>query len=722
MISILYVDDETSFLHLVKGFLEMKGVFTVDTAISAKSALEMAQSHPYEVIVSDYEMPGMNGIELLKNLRQTGNEIPFILFTGRGREDVVIQALNEGADYYLQKDGDPVPLFAELSHKIMHAVEKKQAKIALKHSEEQAQVLIDHIQDGAFLAQDGILLLSNEVQATMLGYQKNEVMGMPISELIAPEDQERVIKRHFDRLAGEILPETYEFNLLHKDRTTRIPVRMSVGIGTYQDRPAVIGTLHNVAKEREQESALEKNEAKYRAIYNNASIGLFTSSLDGRFLGANPYAVKYLGYDSEEDFINSITDIGSRYVDTRDRDKVLQMLTSQGYINNFETRFYRKDGRIIWGLISAKIARKEDGTVVVEGICQDITARKEAEIALQESEKRLKWVYDSGLLGVMFWNLDGQITDANDTFLNMLGYSQEDLKEGRINGFNLTPPEYASVDKSAIEELLETGIHKKPYEKEYIRKDGTRIPVFLAGTMLDEKRTHGVGFVLDITERKKVEDLLYKANKMLTLMTDITRHDLNNQLALIYGNLELAELHTESPSLHEFLQKIRFAADTMKEQITFTKVFQDVGSQMPQWQKLVDVLPYSMIPPYVTIHITTPNIELFADPMLEKVFFNLLDNSLRHGTHVRTITVSSIESENALTILWEDDGIGISLDKKEKIFIRGFGENTGLGLFLVREILAQTSITIHETGEPGKGARFEIMVPWGGYRIFPGSK
>jgi PAS domain S-box-containing protein len=322
----------------------------------------------------------------------------------------------------------------------------------------------------------------------------------------------------------------------------------------------------------------------------------------------------------------------------------------------------------------------------------------------------------------MFWNLDGQITDANDTFLNMLGYSQEDLKEGRINGFNLTPPEYASVDKSAIEELLETGIHKKPYEKEYIRKDGTRIPVFLAGTMLDEKRTHGVGFVLDITERKKVEDLLYKANKMLTLMTDITRHDLNNQLALIYGNLELAELHTESPSLHEFLQKIRFAADTMKEQITFTKVFQDVGSQMPQWQKLVDVLPYSMIPPHVTIHNTTPNIELFADPMLEKVFFNLLDNSLRHGTHVRTITVSSIKSENALTILWEDDGIGISLDKKEKIFIRGFGENTGLGLFLVREILAQTSITIHETGEPGKGARFEIMVPWGGYRIFPGSK
>jgi signal transduction histidine kinase len=205
------------------------------------------------------------------------------------------------------------------------------------------------------------------------------------------------------------------------------------------------------------------------------------------------------------------------------------------------------------------------------------------------------------------------------------------------------------------------------------------------------------------------------------MMTDITRHDLNNQLALIYGNLELAELRTDDSSLHELFQNIKSATDAMKEHIAFTSVYQEIGSQMPAWQKPDEVLPYSSVSPDVTLHHTIHDIEIYADPMLDKVFFNLLDNSLRHGSHVQTIRVSATESEKSLIILWEDDGIGIPWDKKEKIFVRGFGENTGLGLFLVREILAETGIAIHETGEPGKGARFEILVPSGAYRVIPKS-
>jgi len=102
--------------------------------------------------------------------------------------------------------------------------------------------------------------------------------------------------------------------------------------------------------------------------------------------------------------------------------------------------------------------------------------------------------------------------------------------------------------------------------------------------------------------------------------------------------------------------------------------------------------------------------------MLPKVFFNLLDNSVKHGEHVTRIRVSQEQRQNGMVITWEDDGTGIPTGEKERIFERGIGKNTGLGLFVIREILVVTGITIRETGEPGKGARFEMLVPAGAYR------
>ena len=718
MVPILYVDDEELFLELGKGFLELKGAFAVDTVTSAQSALNLIQSNTYEAVISDYQMPGMNGIELLKELRHADNDIPFILFTGKGREEVVIQALNEGADYYLQKGGDPESLFAELSHKLKLSIGKRKAEAALIQSEEQSRILLEHIQDGAFLSQDGILLLCNETLAGMMGYSKEEIIGRAIVDLIAPEDRQNVLERHIHRLSGKTLPESYEFNLLHKDGSTRIPVNIFVGTGSYQGHPAVIGTLHNMTRERERESALQKSEKKYREIFNNAPIGLFSSTLEGRFIRANPSAVKNLGYESEEEFIHSITDIGmQRYVDPLERDEIARKLREEGSINNYETRFYRKDGSIIWGSFSARIVEDDDGKPVIDGICQDISARKEIEIALRTSEKRLQWVYESGILGVIFYTMDGRITDANDTFLAMLGYSRDDLIAGRINGFDITPPEYATLDAAAVKELLETGCHKRPYEKEYLRKDGTRIPVVLAGSLLDDEKRSGVGFVLDITDRKEIEDTLRRVNHQLTMMSEITRHDLMNQLSLIYGYLDLADPCLEDPSNKEIFEKIRSATDVIKAFIGFTRVYQELGNQKPRWQQVEEILPFSLVPEHITLQHDLKGIEIYADLMLNKVFSNLLDNSIRHGGHVHSIRVFHEKTDSSLTIIWEDDGVGINPEKKDKIFNRGYGDNTGLGLFLVRDILAETGITIRETGAFGEGARFEILVPSGAFRI-----
>ena len=165
----------------------------------------------------------------------------------------------------------------------------------------------------------------------------------------------------------------------------------------------------------------------------------------------------------------------------------------------------------------------------------------------------------------------------------------------------------------------------------------------------------------------------------------------------------------------KFIQKLQDIVFQIQEQIEFTRIYQDLGSHEPRWFVLDEIMPRSFTPVSITIMTDLHDISLYADPMLEKVFFNLLDNSLRHGGTVSHILVSGIRHPDGYTISWEDNGTGVRDVEKEAIFDRGHGKHTGLGLFLVREILALTGISITETGTEGKGARFDISIPNGVY-------
>lgn len=169
--------------------------------------------------------------------------------------------------------------------------------------------------------------------------------------------------------------------------------------------------------------------------------------------------------------------------------------------------------------------------------------------------------------------------------------------------------------------------------------------------------------------------------------------------------------------MEEFFYKMESAIKAIQGQIEFTRVYHDLGTREPGWEDLNQVLMKIPVPATITMNADVAGIEVYADPMLEKVFFNLLDNSIRHGQHVTEIRVSSFRGNDRLEILWEDNGTGIAVDEKEKIFERGYGKNTGLGMFLAREILALTGITIRENGTERTGARFKITVPPDKFRV-----
>ncbi|MFA6226542.1 MAG: ATP-binding protein [Methanoregula sp.] len=224
----------------------------------------------------------------------------------------------------------------------------------------------------------------------------------------------------------------------------------------------------------------------------------------------------------------------------------------------------------------------------------------------------------------------------------------------------------------------------------------------------------------EINERKRFESAIRLATRKLNALSSITRHDILNQITAIVMYLSLAEEVVTDPATREHLQKIEQVTRLIQKQIPFTRDYQNIGSTMPQWQHVSGTVKKAITDIDLggfTVETALENLEVFTDSLLEKMFHNLVDNTLRHGKKVTRIRFYYQETPDGLTIVIEDDGVGIPTNAKDRIFKRKYYRNTGYGLFLSSEILSITGLTIKETGEPGKGARFEICIPKDEYRF-----
>ena len=530
MISVLYVDDDPALLDIGKIFLEKIGNFTVETCSSAPEALERLERMSYHAVLSDYDMPEMNGIRFLKEVRSRYPTLPFIIFTGRGREDVVIEALNTGVDFYLQKGGEPKSQFAELSHKLRAAVQRRQSGEQIKHLARLYAVL-SRTNEAATYIRDRTALLSEACQIAV---------------------QEGGFLMVWAGLGGST-PGSLE------------PVAHCSSMGDPSQPLAEPGDVLPLDAPPTDIAATE-----------------------GRY---------YVIADNRED---------QQIAPWRDR------LSACGF-------------------------------------------RSSAAFPLRVGEK---------VIGAMT--------------------------------FHAREPRF--FDEEEVQLLLELTDN-----------------ISIALELMEREQ--------DITELKQMGDALRSANRKLNLLNNIIRHDTLNTVAGLLGLEDMALDIINTGDARELLHEIRDSTLKIKQQIAFTREYQDIGMYSPQWQVVVDVLERAgaqIDHRGIAITIDVHDTEIYADPLLEKVFYSLMDNAIRYGETLSTIRFHAQELPDGIALVCEDDGVGVPEHLKERIFDQGFGKNTGQGLFLVREILSITGISITEKGTPGKGARFEMIIPHDGSRMTAG--
>ncbi len=348
---------------------------------------------------------------------------------------------------------------------------------------------------------------------------------------------------------------------------------------------------------------------------------------------------------------------------------------------------------------------------------------KEKEEALEKSENRYAITLDAVNDGLWDWDVPSGNAFFSTHYYSMLGYSDREFPATYEAWRRLVHPE----DLARVELELQQHVRTDTGFEIDLRmktKSGAWKWVSTRGMAVDRDSTGSairmVGTLSDITGRKRAEEALVQANKKLTLLSGITRHDINNQLLALNGFLGILQSECPDPRFERYFTRITTASDRINAMIRFTKEYEQIGMKAPAWQEcraLVDSAAGQAPLGTVMVKNEIPGgREVFADPLIARVFYNLMDNAVQHGGKITTIRFTADQHDSELTVVCEDDGEGIATEDKERIFDRGFDKNTGLGLTLAREILDITGITIHETGEPGRGARFEIRVPKGAWR------
>jgi PAS domain S-box-containing protein len=385
MYKLLYVDDEPSLLELAKVYLERTHTFSVTTKISVNEGLDVLKKSVFDAIISDYAMPGEDGIEFLKTVRAEFSDIPFILFTGKGREEIAIEAIDNGADFYVQKGGQPKAQFVELAHKVKIAIDRKRAERLLRQSEQQYKAVVeDQTELISRFTPERTYTFVNEAFCRYFQKKREELVGNKIVSQTSDEDQ---------RIIGEQLalmtPDNPTTTIVHR-------IMMAGGVikwhrwtyrGIFDNKGSILeyqAVGRDITSQKEAELELSFNRDYLNLIFTAVQAGIVI--IDAKthvIIDANPAAMKMIGAPEEQ----IVRKVCHMFICSADKGKC--PVTDLGLsVENSEQLLIRADGEKRSVVKTVTMAKLHGRECILETF-YDNTQRKQVEEELQAAYSQL---------------------------------------------------------------------------------------------------------------------------------------------------------------------------------------------------------------------------------------------------------------------------------------------------------------------------------------------
>ncbi len=547
MISVLLVDDDPALLEITRIYLAKNKEKAVDTAQSAGEALKKLKKETYDVIVSDYDMPVMTGIELLKSIRSSGDLTPFIIFTGKGQEQVAMEAINNGADFYIIRAGDPKNEFLSLSHKIRKAVEQHHAEIALRESEERLRKLLYSLPSGVLVidAETHIILQANPAALLMMGAKEQDITGKSCFGAVctAGEGQCPItdLGQKFDSIE----------RLLLRNDGTGIPVIKSVARIKLGKRPVLVESFIDLSEQKKVERELHESKEKYRTLVEEIHDMIWLTDAKGQFKYVSPRSFTLLGYLPEE----MIGHMPSEFVSFEDanhiRDIFAKNFKERKELHLIETHTRRKDGRTLVLESSAIPYYSKNGDLIgYRCVSRDITEIKKGE----EVQALLAAIVTSSEDAVISEDLHHMITTWNRGAGRIYGYSGEEMIG--TDSHKIVPDEEMGALHDIIEEVIK-GEHVEHFNTFRVKKDGGHVEISLSLSPIMDHRNQIVGIATiarDLTKQRETEKALlaYIAETAMRLKNPVEL--IGDRLADIWEQVQAGDVSPDELLLQLQLQ------------------------------------------------------------------------------------------------------------------------------------------------------------------------
>jgi len=568
----------------------------------------------------------------------------------------------------------------------------------------------------------GLFIEVNESFLQTYGYQREEVIGKSSFDLnlfVSKEERDNIIISCTEQYPAR----DKEAHVRTKDNKILI-VLFSADIIYLHGRKLYLTTIKDISALKEIKRELNKNNRFIKEILSSISEGIIVYDSNLKYRVWNHHMEILTGISGKNIVGRPVGDFDPKL--QGDDIPLLIRKAFAGITSTSADIFFeiRETGKTGW--ISIIYTPYKDSTGKITGVIatvRDISQRKKVEKSIIAHETQLRSIIDTVPVWITCIDSEGKITVANSLFSSSLGLTP-DLVEGRLFEDFYFSPRF-NHHKSLIIRALSG--REVPFNEEMDDPDAPLKKKYLRGRYSPLRGPNGevngvVCVIIDITDIKIAHRTIEQINSKLNLLSSITRHDILNTLTAVLGYLACAEEEDNPKLLNTYIKKANMTALLIKEQIEFSRDYQDLGVKEPVLHNARDVFFIStrgLNMNNIVVETSLDDLEVYADPLLERVIYNLVDNALRYGETITQISSYWYQSDDHAIWVISDNGKGIAEGMKERIFKKGVGHNTGLGLFLAREILDITNLSISETGTEGKGARFEIRIPHGFWKKNP---